>query len=69
VPRLLEIDQYLDHITNRALPNSEDVQEALEGLWSAVARTEKTASQFECACGPGLDLPDSLNHLIDHIFR
>ena len=60
LPRLLEIDQYLDCITNRVLPkppNSEYVQKALEGLWSAsaVTRTEKTASQFECACGPGLD--------------
>jgi hypothetical protein len=46
LPRLLEIDQYLDYITNRALPkppNSEDVQIALEGLWSAAAGREKTA--------------------------
>ncbi|MDA0734032.1 MAG: radical SAM protein [Chloroflexi bacterium] len=74
LPRLLEIDQYLDYITNRALPkapNAADVQKALEGLWSAsaVAGTEKTASQFECACGPGLDLPYSMNHLKDHIFQ
>lgn len=74
LPRLLEIDQYLDYITNRALPkapNAADVQKALEGLWSAsaVAGTEKTATQFECACGPGLDLPYSMNHLKDHIFQ
>ena len=74
LPRLLDIDHYLDYITNRALPkppNAADVQKALEGLWSAsaVAGTEKTASQFECACGPGLDLPYSMNHLKDHIFQ
>ena len=58
LPRMLDIDQYLDYITNRALPkptNSADVQNALEGLWSAsaVAGTEQTADQFQCACGPG----------------
>ena len=74
LPRLLDIDQYLDYITNRALPKAPDaavIQEALEGLWSAsaVAGTEKTASQFECACGPGLDLPYEMNHLKDHVFQ
>ena len=40
LPRMLDIDQYLDSITNRALPkptNSADVQKALESLWSASA--------------------------------
>ena len=74
LPRLLDIDRYLDYITNRAipqLPNAADVQQALEGLWSAsaVAGTEHTAGQFECACGPGLDLPQDLNHLKDHVFQ
>jgi len=46
LPRMLDIDQYLDYITNRALPkptNSADVQKALESLWSAsaVAGTEE----------------------------
>ena len=59
LPRMLDIDQYLDYITNRALlkpTNSPDVQKALESLWSAsaVAGTEETADQFQCACGPGL---------------
>jgi hypothetical protein len=45
---MLDIDQHLDYITNRALPNptnSADVKKALEGLWSAsaVAGTEQTA--------------------------
>ena len=74
LPRMLDIDQYLDYITNRALPkptNSKDVQAALEKLWSAsaVPGTEDTASQFECACGPGLDLGYELSHLKDHIFQ
>ena len=74
LPRLLDIDQYLDYITNRALPqapNAADIRAALEGLWSAsaVAGTEKTAGQFECACGPGLDLLYEVNHLKNHIFQ
>ena len=48
LPRILNIDDYLDYITNRALPkspNATDVQKTLEGLWSAsaVAGTETTA--------------------------
>ena len=74
LPRLLDIDEYLDYITNRALPEAPDaavVKKALEGLWSAsaVAGTEKTAGQFQCACGPGLDLPYSMAHLKDHVFQ
>ena len=74
LPRMLDIDQYLDYITNRALPkltNSADVQKALEGLWSAsaVAGTEQTADQFQCACGSGLELGYELSHLKDHIFQ
>ena len=74
LPRMLEIDQYLDYITNRALPkppNAADVQKALEGLWSAsaVAGSETTAGQFQCACGPGMDLGYELSHLKDHVFQ
>ena len=74
LPRMLDIDQYLDYITNRALPkvpNAADVRKALEGLWSAsaVAGTEETAGQFQCACGPGIELGYELGHLKDHIFQ
>ena len=74
LPRMLDIDQYLDYITNRAIPkapNDADVRAALEGLWSAsaVAGTEKTAGQFQCACGPGMDLGYELSHLKNHIFQ
>ena len=74
LPRILDIGQYLDYITNRALPkhpNSAEIQKALEGLWSAsaVAGTEKTAWEFQCACGPGSDLGYELAHLKNHIFQ
>ena len=74
LPRLLKVEDYLDYITNRALPklpSSTDIQKALEGLWSAsaVPGTEATASLFQCACGPGLDLGNDLSPLKKHIFQ
>ncbi len=74
LPRMLDLEEYLDYITNRALPktpNAAVIKEALEGLWSAsaVAGTEKTADQFQCACGPGLETGFGPAHLKDHIFQ
>ena len=74
LPRMLDLEQYLDYITNRALPktpNAAVIKGALEGLWSAsaVAGTEKTADQFQCACGPGLETGFGPAHLKDHIFQ
>ena len=74
LPRMLDLEEYLDYITNRALPKTPDaavIREALEGLWSAsaVAGTEKTADQFQCACGPGLETGFGPAHLKDHIFQ
>jgi uncharacterized radical SAM superfamily Fe-S cluster-containing enzyme len=70
LPRMLDIDKYLDYITNRALPKpplAADIQKALEGLWSASAVA--AADQFQCACGPGLELGYESGHLKDHIFQ
>jgi uncharacterized radical SAM superfamily Fe-S cluster-containing enzyme len=56
LPRLVEVDRYLDYVTNRAVPDLE-VREALEGLFSAKAAggTEPTAERLECvACSTGL---------------
>ena len=74
LPRMIKIEDYLDYITNRALPrlpNADDIQKALEGLWSAsaVPGTEATASQFQCACGPGMELGSELSALSKHIFQ
>ena len=66
LPRMLDVDKYLDYITNRAFPrapSASDIQSALEGLWSAsaVAGAEKTARLFESACSDGVcDIPFSL---------
>ncbi|MGH2821766.1 MAG: radical SAM protein [Thermoleophilaceae bacterium] len=56
LPRLVDVDDYLDYVTNRAVPDLE-IRTALEGLFSASAAggTERTGDRLECvACGVGL---------------
>jgi uncharacterized radical SAM superfamily Fe-S cluster-containing enzyme len=68
VPRLLDIEDHLDYVTNRVIPDL-DIRHALEKLWSAsaVPGTETTAAQLECAtCG--IDLPETLKSLTDKAF-
>lgn len=58
LPRILEVDQYLDYITNRAMPGVDrDVLHALESLWSAgsVPGDAQTEAFVCAACD--LDLP------------
>ncbi|HEY7358028.1 MAG TPA: radical SAM protein, partial [Ktedonobacterales bacterium] len=66
LPRVLNVDDYLDYITNRVTPDlGDDIKRALEGLWSssAVVGSDKFAQQFALSCaacglpdGQGLDL-------------
>jgi uncharacterized radical SAM superfamily Fe-S cluster-containing enzyme len=64
LPRVLNVEDYLDYVTNRAVPDlSEDIKAALEGLWSssAVPGSSKAAQQFAISCAAcnvsdGLDL-------------
>src|SRR5215218_6006669 len=56
LPRLVDVEQYLDYVTNRAVPDFE-VREALEGLWSAKAAggSEPVAERLDCvACSTGM---------------
>jgi 7,8-dihydro-6-hydroxymethylpterin dimethyltransferase len=56
LPRLVDVERYLDYVTNRALPDPE-VREALEGLWSAKAAggSEPVAERLDCvACATGM---------------
>ena len=69
--RLVEVDDYLDYITNRSVPDlSGEIKKALEGLWSATAvpGTDNVTSRFQIACAacnlPAMDL----DGLKDHIF-
>ncbi len=68
IPRLLSVEDHLDYVTNRVLPDP-SVRTALERLWSAsaVPGTDATAEQLACAtCG--IDLPRTLDSLIDTAF-
>src|SRR3989475_8200113 len=61
--RLVNVEDYLDYITNRAVPDlSEDIKMALEGLWSssAVPGSSKAAQQFALSCA-ACELPDGLD--------
>ena len=81
LPRMLDVNKYLDYITNRAfpkVPSAADIQTALEGLWSAsaVAGAEKTARLIQGACTDGngicelpLSLGEDLSHLKKYIFQ
>ncbi|MFQ5612645.1 MAG: radical SAM protein [Anaerolineae bacterium] len=71
--RLLNVDDYLDYITNRSAPDlMGGLQAALEGLWSssAIPGTEKAAYNFALSCAacglPGGDL--DLGVLARHMF-
>ncbi len=62
IPRLIQIEDYLDYVSNRVIPE-DGVRAALEKLWSASAfmgtkttaeQLTLTAAQLECAaCGLG----------------
>ena len=56
LPRLVDVERYLDYVTNRAVPDLE-VREALEGLWSAKAAggSPPVAERLECvACATAM---------------
>ena len=72
LPRVLNVDDYLDYLTNRVAPDlSGEIKAALEGLWSssAVAGSEKAARQFAISCAAcGLADGFDLKTFADHIF-
>ena len=56
LPRLVDVELYLDYVTNRAVPDLA-VREALEGLWSAKAAggSSPVAERLECvACATAM---------------
>jgi len=75
IPRLLDVEDYLDYVTNRVPPDA-GVRAALERLWSASAfpgtatsaeSLAATVAQLDCtACG--IDLPNAVKDLGDHAF-
>ncbi len=76
IPRLLEVEDYLDYVTNRVIPDLR-IREALEKLWSASAtmgsdtvgdRLARIAQALDCADSCGIDLPQALATLTDSAF-
>ncbi len=76
IPRLLRIEDYLDYVANRVLPD-QTVREALERLWSASAfvgtevtddRLRQVATALDCADACGVNLPEALAAIADNAF-
>ncbi len=76
IPRLLQVEDYLDYVTNRIMPDA-GIREALEKLWSASAfmgtemteeKLRATAEALECADACGFDLPEAVKDLTDKAF-
>lgn len=63
LPRILDVDDYLDYVTNRVVPDlGAEIKTALEGLWSssAVPGSDKAAREFALSCA-ACGLPDGLD--------
>jgi uncharacterized radical SAM superfamily Fe-S cluster-containing enzyme len=76
IPRLLQVEDYLDYVTNRVVPDLA-VREALEKLWSASAfigtdtsddRLTKVAEALDCADACGVNLPEAVAQITDNAF-
>ena len=62
LPRIINVNDYLDYITNRIVPDfSHEIRTALEGLWSssAVAGSETSLQQVGISC-QACEVPDKL---------
>jgi 7,8-dihydro-6-hydroxymethylpterin dimethyltransferase len=60
LPRILNVQDYLDYISNRVMPDlGAELKKALEGLWSSSAAlgSEKTVREFAFSCS-ACGLPD-----------
>jgi len=76
IPRLLDVGDYLDYVSNRVVPDYA-IREALEKLWSASAfmGTDTTTEQLtaaaqalDCADACGVNLPEAIANLTDRAF-
>jgi len=72
IPRILNVDDYLDFVANRAIPDlSAEIQPALESLWSmaAVMGSEQTTDNLTCvACDLEVPLTLDPKRLREHFF-
>jgi uncharacterized radical SAM superfamily Fe-S cluster-containing enzyme len=73
LPRILNVDDYLDYISNRVMMNLvDDIKTALEGLWSssAIPGSQQTSFNFAMSCA-ACGLPEGaegLEGIMDRIF-
>ena len=72
IPRLLNVDHYLDFVSNRSVPDlSAELQSVLETLWSmaAVMGSDKTTSALNCiACSSSEILTSKPKLTREHFF-
>ena len=72
IPRLVDVDDYLDFVTNRTLPDlSMELQPVLEALWSmaAVAGSDKTTGALSCvACNSAMALTSKAELSAENFF-
>ena len=71
LPRIVNVYEYLDYITNRVVPDfSLEIRGALEGLWSSssVAGSQKSLDQWSLSC-QACGLPDAVTvgDIADHM--
>lgn len=76
IPRMLNIEDYLDYVTNRVMPDP-GVRTALEKLWSAssIMGSDTTTGQLvaaaaalDCADACGINLPEAIASVSDNAF-
>jgi len=76
IPRLVNVEDYLDYVSNRVLPD-DGIREALEKLWSASAfigtdtsndRLRQVAEALDCADACGVNLPEAVKEINDKTF-
>ncbi len=76
IPRLLDVEDYLDYVSNRVAPDPA-IREVLEKLWSASAfmgteattdRLARAAEAIDCSDACGVNLPEAIANLTDRAF-
>ena len=71
LPRIVNVYEYLDYLTNRAVPDfSLEIRGALEGLWSSssVAGSQKSVEQLSISCRAcGLPEAVTVGDLAEHM--
>lgn len=71
LPRVLHVDDYLDYLANRAVPDPGGLKAALEGLWStsAVPGSAATWANFSTSCAAcGLLDGQELRNVVQRMF-